>query len=271
MRRLALVMMSITAFLLGSNTVHAESAWVQSYQRANESTECESQSWETPWQESWGPDSSWKPSWEQWANNGLGGWVYTRSINWAPASSARGYQLGDVGPGGGLVFLISGGLTYEMAPKTWGAAESNEVKWCNNDLNISDANGTAIGTGFTNSEAMVGIPCSSGAGNSAVAYRGGGYTDWFLPSKDELNAMCIYSRNPTSPASASTACTGAQDSTFSASAFGFADGVGADFYWSSSQWDVAPTNNAWLQDFFVGTPVAVPKVGTNRVRPIRSF
>jgi len=200
--------------------------------------------------------------------------VCSRSITWARDSAARVYNIGDIGPGGGLVFYIdsTSGLRYEMAPKTWGAAESNEVSWCNDpNLNISDANGTAIGTGFTNSEAMVGIPCSSGAGNSAVAYRGGGYSDWFLPSKDELNAMCIYSRNPNAPASASTACTGSQDSTFSASAFGFADGVGLDFYWSSSQGNVFPTGTAWLQDFFVGTPVAPPKVGTYRVRPIRSF
>ncbi len=29
------------------------------------------------------------------------------------------YAVGDTGPGGGLVFLISGGKTYEMAPKNW--------------------------------------------------------------------------------------------------------------------------------------------------------
>jgi len=170
-----------------------------------------------------------------------------------------------------LVFLISGGLTYEMAPKTWGSAETNKVKWCNVDLNIGGAAGTAIGTGVTNTEAMVSTACSSGAGNSAVAYTGGGYSDWFLPSKDELNAMCVYSENPNAPASALTACTGAQDPTFSASAFGFADAVGLDFYWSSSQGNVVPISTAWLQDFFVGTPVAVPKIGTYRVRPVRSF
>lgn len=262
----------LTGALAGANSVQADSVWVQSYERSSQTQACVAQAGETPWQDSWGTNPGWSPSWELWANNGNGGWTCTRSITWARSEAPQfTYRLGDIGPGGGLIFLINNGLTYEMAPKNWGSAEATGVPWCNVDLNITDAVGTAIGTGVTNTQAMVNIPCSSGAGNSAVAYTGGGYTDWFLPSKDELNAMCNYSRNPSDPAASSVLCSGPQDSAFAADSYGFAEGIGIDFYWSSSQWETFGTNNAWLQYFADGTPTAVPKVGTYRVRPVRVF
>jgi len=276
MRRLAIIFMSITAFLLGANSVQADSVWHQSYERSIQTQECVAQSWETPWQDSWGTNPGWSPSWEQWANNGEGGWTCNRSITWARDSAARVYNIGDIGPGGGLIFLIANGLRYEMAPKTWGSAETNEVKWCNVDLDIGDAEGTAVGTGVTNTEAMVAIACSSGAGNSAVAYTGGGYSDWFLPSKDELNAMCNYSRNPDSPALPSVSCYGSggttQDASFAISPYGFHDDLVGDYYWSSSAKDYSnPGDGAWGQDFFNGSQDVGFKSFLMRVRPVRAF
>ncbi|MEI7453648.1 MAG: hypothetical protein WCK04_05420, partial [Actinomycetes bacterium] len=115
------VLVVVAGMLFGAIVASADQVQVQSYQRASQTEACVAQPGETPWQASWGTDSSWKPSWEQWANNGRGGWTCGRSITWAKDSScATGGPcvLGDIGPGGGLVFLISGGLTYEMAPKT---------------------------------------------------------------------------------------------------------------------------------------------------------
>jgi len=254
------------ALLVGANVVVADSVQVQSYERDSQAAECPNQPWETPWQANWGPDASWKPSWEQWANNGTGGWTCTRTIVWAkssgPGATAASYDLGDIGPGGGLVFLKSAGVTYEMAPKNWsGAMEDPSNSWCNVNSNATGAAGTAIGAGAANTAAMV-AACTSGAGNSARDYRGGGLTDWFVPSKDELNALCNYSRNPASPPTG--VCGGAQDATFLAGAYGFAGGG----YWSSSQFD---TNSAWVQDSGDGLAPTLAKNSSMRVRPIRAF
>jgi len=266
------VLVVVAGMLFGAIVASADQVQVQSYQRASQTEACVAQPGETPWQASWGTDSSWKPSWEQWANNGRGGWTCGRSITWAKDSScATGGPcvLGDIGPGGGLVFLISGGLTYEMAPKTWGANESTGIAWCSNtSSDITGAVGTAVGTGSANTTAMQPAACATGAGVSARAYRGGGLTDWFLPSKDELNAMCNYSRNPTAPAAPSVSCYGSagstQDGTFAAGAYGFV----SDYYWSSSQ---KVANAAWGQGFGDGGRLYGGKNLALRVRPVRVF
>jgi hypothetical protein len=276
------VLLMIAATLFGANVASGDEVWDQSYPRGSQSEECVAQPGETPWQASWGTDSSWKPSWALWANEGQGGWVCNRSITWAqtpvPASSSSGgsssvtYAVGDTGPGGGLVFLISGGLTYEMAPKTWSGSSSDDTPmlvWCSDtSTDIDGAVGTAVGTGSANTTAMLALPCTSGAAFSADAYAGGGLTDWFLPSKDELNAMCYYSRNlsaspdPTDSCYATSGTT--QDSTFAAGNFGFA----GDAYWSSSQTNAG---NAWTQNLVNGNRTNGTKDNTLRVRPVRAF
>ena len=264
----ALVM--VAGAVVGGGSATADSVWVQSYERSSQTAECESQAWEAQWQASWGTDSSWTPSWEQWANGGEGGWTCTRSITWArtPASSgssARSYALGDVGPGGGLVFLISGGLTYEMARKDWSGAGTPDAgaSYCDGSTGVSGAAGTAVGTGAANTAAMAAsIACSSDAAAAVRTYPGGGFTDWFLPSQDELNAMCNYSRNPTTPPTG--VCTGSQDGTFSTGTYGFASVA----YWSSSQ-DTAGA--AWSQTLDSGSQYSDPKNYSLRVRPVRAF
>jgi hypothetical protein len=103
------------------------------------------------------------------------------------------------------------------------------------------------------------------AAGLARGYNGNGFTDWFLPSKDELNAMCNYSRNPAAPAAPTVRCAGTQDGAFDGGAFGFA----AVDYWSSSQY-VAST--AWFQYFVNGFQGAdVKNVSLLSVRPVRAF
>ena len=253
------VLLMIAATLFGANVASGDEVWHQSYQRGSASEACVAQAGETPWQDSWGTNPGWSPSWEQWANNGQGGWVCSRSITWArtpvPASSGGGgavtYAVGDVGPGGGLVFLISGGLTYEMARKDWSGAGTPDAgaSYCDGSTGVSGAAGTAVGTGAANTAAMAAsIACSSDAAAAVRTYPGGGFTDWFLPSQDELNEMWLYS----------------QVVGFNTATYGFASAG----YWSSSQ---NGASGAWYQVLDGGNQLGADKGIPLRVRPVRAF
>ena len=65
------------------------------------------------------------------------------------------YALRDIGPGGGLIFYISGTTYYEAAPSD---QSTNCYLWSNIiDVEIgAGAQGTAIGTGITNTAAIIG-------------------------------------------------------------------------------------------------------------------
>ena len=293
------VLLMIAATLFGANVASGDEVWHQSYQRGSASEACVAQAGETPWQDSWGTNPGWSPSWEQWANEGQGGWVCSRSITWARDSAAWVYNIGDVGPGGGLVFLISGGLTYEMARKDWGVGSAiDPTKAWTTTAGVCYASGSstdnadcqtnnlypgttlvqsasttaseAIGMGSANTDAIIArmaagsVSSSDYAAGLASAYAGvdGLTTGWFLPSKDELNAMCNYSRNPTTPPTG--VCTGSQDGTFSTGTYGFASAS----YWSSSQ---GVAYRAWYQWMGTAPDPIDSKATTLRVRPVRAF
>lgn len=108
------------------------------------------------------------------------------------------YTVGDIGPSGiGIVFYTSdeGLHGFEVAPVCWqGGNTSPCVAWSNvnglYDLVGVSAQGTAVGTGLSNTNAII---AQSGHTTSAAKlckdYRGGGKSDWFLPSIDELNLV----------------------------------------------------------------------------------
>jgi hypothetical protein len=128
--------------------------------------------------------------------------------------------------------------------------QSTGIYWYNRPTyTITGATGTAIGTGLSNTNAIIasqGEIATSYAAGLARAYTGGGYTDWYLPSKDELNKLYI---NQT--------------------AIG---GFTSTYYWSSSEVD---QDYAWSQLFSVfwnGYQNQNDKGVTNfYVRAIRSF
>ncbi len=105
-------------------------------------------------------------------------------------------QDGDIGPGGGTVFIVSNGAQswgsyFEAAPNNWsGGSGDPEIEWCNAMTQIKPSTGGAVGTGSENTDLMVSA-CTSGAGNRARAYDGGGLSDWFVPSSDELNLLIL--------------------------------------------------------------------------------
>ena len=147
-----------------------------------------------------------------------------------------------------MVFLISGGLTYEMAPKTWsGGIQDPSAAWCDDTSTSLGTFGTAIGTGAQNT-ALMDAGCTSGAGQEAADYVAGVYSDWFLPSQDELNEMWLYS----------------QVVGFNTATYGFASGR----YWSSSQFFAS---YAWYQSLDTGDQFFDFKSDSLLVRPVRAF
>jgi uncharacterized protein YjdB len=97
--------------------------------------------------------------------------------------------VGDTGPGGGVVFYDAGsnqswGRYLEAAPSDLSTA----MAWCNDVSSAVGANGYVVGTGNANTVAMD-TACTSGAGQSAADYTNNGYSDWYLPSLNELTEM----------------------------------------------------------------------------------
>ena len=123
------------------------------------------------------------------------------------------------------------------APSDQGSAE-----WGCSGTTISGADGTAIGTGAQNT-----IDIMNGCGTAGIAARLcgdlvlGGYSDWYLPSRDELNKLCLNR---------------------------FAIGGFNNQYWSSTELvDFA----AWTQNFAIGNQTNNGKSNSSNVRAVRAF
>jgi hypothetical protein len=156
------------------------------------------------------------------------------------------YAIGDTGPAGGTVFYDKGsysdGWRYlEATPDVPEFYDSDfyngpnyffSTNWIYHPYGnvLIDGTDTAIGRGKQNTEILVAYFGSMGeakmypdgfkpAAKLCVDLNYGGKTDWFLPSKDELNQMYLNLK-------------------------GYHD-VRYNFFWSSSQ---AEDGNVWLQN-----------------------
>jgi hypothetical protein len=104
------------------------------------------------------------------------------------------YEIGDIGPAGGIVFYItdSGSHGFEAAPTDQAIPFSPGAAWGCFGTGITGANGTAIGTGAQNTDDILAGCVEAGiAARFAGDFSLNGYTDWFLPSRDELNELYI--------------------------------------------------------------------------------
>tara|TARA_B100000989_G_scaffold264510_1_gene216944 strand:- start:469 stop:1530 length:1062 start_codon:yes stop_codon:yes gene_type:complete len=151
------------------------------------------------------------------------------------------YEIGGLGPAGGYVFYVDGnGGGLEAFPDdifstTWG---------CSNTL--LGNTGTNIGDGLLNTNNIAAnCPIYNYALN-CLMYSVNGFSDWYMPSKDELNL--IYTNLH------STAISG---STFQG------------YYISSSEYS---STKAWIQSFINGSQYGFSKTGTSiSTIPIRTF
>ena len=158
----------------------------------------------------------------------------------------RNTELGDTGPGGGKIFYISpAGFTVTgAAPFTAhyleAAADSQgSMPWSGTNANVSGiTNVRAIGEGKKNTAAIIAAHSADTAVNNAakaaVAYRGGGKDDWFLPSQDEMMEI---RRNPAAagvPASGAL-CSSTQNSASGAQAGSLGGGGVTNYQKSTAQ------------------------------------
>jgi hypothetical protein len=142
--------------------------------------------------------------------------------------------------------LINGGIVFYVDPSGEHGLvcslqdQCSKVAWgCLNTL--IGASGTDNGTGSQNTNlidsgcATVGI-----AAKLCKQFTYEGYSDWFLPSKDELNLMYLNIPGKLTP----------------------------NYYWSSSE-----SNNkfAWQQHFQTGTQCRIYKNIVAYIRAIRAF
>ena len=174
------------------------------------------------------------------------------------------YNVGDSGPGGGIIFYDKGnssdGWRYlEASPASWNSYdpyngfnshEGTPLSWASGGIDVPGT-GTGIGTGKKNTALILAAnPGSHIAAHACVTYRGGGKSDWFLPSRDELNEL--YNQRAVVGYPAFSNLT----------------------YWSSSQYDAA---DAWVQIFIAasgeveGSQEHYGKNSALNVRPIRAF
>jgi hypothetical protein len=176
-----------------------------------------------------------------------GAWT---NMSGGTATGTISLSMGDSYQGGKVAYiLISGDPGYD-ANTLHGliAATSDQstgIRWYNGSYTTTGATGTAIGTGLSNTNTIIssqGPTATSYAAGLARAHNGGGYTDWYLPSKDELNKLY----------------------TNKTAIGGFAN----NYYWSSTE---NGTFDAWLQDFASGGQGTNGKVGAFYVRAIRAF
>jgi hypothetical protein len=120
------------------------------------------------------------------------------------------------------------------------------VRWYNGSFIATGATASGLGSGATNTATIIEAQGEgSYAASVASNYDGGGFNDWFLPSRAELNLMYTNLK---------------------------VEGLGnfqENHYWSASE---SRSNTAWKQSFINGTDTGNQlKSSSNRVRAVRAF
>ena len=163
------------------------------------------------------------------------------SLNITAATTAL--ALGD-SFGGGKVACLGGAPYLNLIAATTDNDSGSGIRWGDSLTNVSNA--ASNDDGATNTSNIVAtlsprISSSTYAAGICSDYTGGGYHDWFLPAKNQLN--CLYTNQGVV-------------------------GFSAALYWSSTEFGAG---SAWDQNFNDGLQFFDPKLGTFRVRCVRAL
>ena len=157
------------------------------------------------------------------------------------------YTVGDTHEGGMIAGFSPLGLTNGDCGMLISATadQATAVQWCDSGTNLPGADGIAIGTGYQNTNDITnGCIMPNIAAGICANYTDGTYSDWFLPSKDELNQMYLNLHLQ-----------------------GLGDFYEWQMYWSSTEIDV---DYAWQQIFHSGQQALdVEKYNVGLVRAAR--
>jgi hypothetical protein len=162
---------------------------------------------------------------------------YGNEVSFTTASTLA---VGDIYAGGFIFYLDSTQIHGYVC------AEFNQgnTEWSCFGTNVSAALGTAVGTGQANTSAIVAAACGGVAANICSDLVLNGYSDWFLPSREELRLMA-----------------------FNLAAYGMGN-FATDYYWSSSQIN---SLNVYAVSFLNGTIISNSKNNHELVRAVRAF
>jgi hypothetical protein len=156
------------------------------------------------------------------------------------------YRIGDRGPAGGIIFYDKGNNSDGWRYLEAGPVDLQNAAWVADRKSVAGT-GTGIGSGKRNTELTIAALGDSGkAAQLCKAYTQGWYSDWFLPSKDELDLMYKNLKQNN------------------------LGGFWSVWYWSSSQFDHYD-NDAWGQSFVNGNQYGDLKNHTASVRAVRAF
>ena len=152
---------------------------------------------------------------------------------------------------GGIVFYVDETGEHGLVA----ALEDMEgaYEWGCFELEVDGADETSIGTGYQNTIDIVGQNCQTQNGEITAAqtslnYESEGYSDWYLPSKDELDEM--------------------YNTIGNGSLEGNIGGFAYTWYWSSSENNLS---GAWSVFFMDGYSYGGNKNPALLVRVVRTF
>jgi hypothetical protein len=189
-----------------------------------------------------------------------------------------GFYAGQISTAG------NGVADYNLVVGPLSAAQNASIKW--KTSNTSTSGTSSVIDGPTNSSNM--NDAAHPAAQFCEAVNVGGYTDWYMPAKNELE-ICYYNLKPTTLSNFTNDPTGANPNAVPARAGSYTSGTPAQTsaaaftsiysqgftgtyasstanYWNSTEFS---TTNGTTQYFSYGRSYSSPKINNRPVRAVR--